>query len=90
METEGENAKKPPFGQIFESYFGLPNHYSNNVVITDSDFILAERICAIAINVDVSFKTALAADFKKQYKNIEFLWKQKPGMGGMITLPPVA
>ena len=39
LETEGENAKKPPFGRIFESYFDLPNHYSNNIVITDSDFI---------------------------------------------------
>ena len=37
LETEGENAKKPPFGRIFESYFDLPNHYSNNIVITDSD-----------------------------------------------------
>ena len=90
LETEGENAKKPPFGRIFESYFDLPNHYSNNIVITDSDFILPERTCAIAITADVSFKTALAADFKREYKNIEFLWKQRPGVGGMIALPPVA
>ena len=48
FETEGENAKKPPFGRIFESYFDLPNHYSNNIVITDSNFILTERTCAIA------------------------------------------
>ena len=68
LETEGENAKKPPFGRIFESYFDLPNHYSNNIVITDSDFILTERTCAIAITADVSFKTALAADFKREYK----------------------
>ena len=49
-----------------------------------------ERTCAIAITADVSFKTALAADFKREYKNIEFLWKQRPGVGGMIALPPVA
>ena len=55
-------------------------------MITDIDFILTERTCAIAITADVSFKTALAAD----YKNIEFLWKQKHGLGGMIALPPVA
>ena len=59
LETEGENAKKPPFGRIFESYFDLLNHYSNNIVITDSDFILTKRTCAIAITADVSFKTAL-------------------------------
>ena len=76
LETEGENAKKTPFGRVFESYFDLPNHYSNIIVITDSDFILTERTCAIAITADVSFKTALAADFKREYKNIEFLWKQ--------------
>ena len=86
LETEGENAKKPPFGRIFESYFDLPNHYSSNIVITDSDFILTERTCAIAITADVIFKTALAADFKREYKNIEFLWKQRPGVGGMIAL----
>ena len=90
LETEGENPKKPPFGQIFESYFDLPNHYSNNIVITDSDSILTERTCAIAITADVSFKTALAADFEREYKNIEFLWKQRPGVGGRIALPRVA
>ena len=89
LETEGENAKKLPFGRIFESYFDLPNHYSNNIVIKDSDFILTERTCAIAITADVSFKTALAADFKIEYKNIDFLWKQMPGVGGMRALPPV-
>ena len=82
LETEGENAKKPPFE--------LPNHYSIKIIITDSDFILTERPCAIAITADVSFKTALAADFEREYQNIEFVWKQRPGVGGMIALPPVA
>ena len=68
----------------------LKTHYSNNVVVTDSDFILTERTCAIAITAYVSFKTALTADFERAYKNIEFLWKQRPGEGGMIALPPVA
>ena len=90
LETEGKNAKKPPFGRIFESYFDLPSHFSNNIVITDSDFILTERTCAIAITADISFKTALAAEFKREYRNIEFLWKQRPGVGGIIALPPVA
>ena len=90
LETEGENGKKPLFGQIFESYFDLPNHYSNNIVVTDSDFMLTERTCAIAITADVSFKTALAADFKREDKNIEFLWKQRHGVKRMIALPPVA
>ena len=59
--------KKPRFGRIFETYFDLPNHYSNNIIVTDSDSILRERTCAIAITADVSFKTAPAADFKREY-----------------------
>ena len=55
LETEGENAKIHVLGQIFESYFDQPNHYSNNVVITDSDFILTKHACAIAITAYVSF-----------------------------------
>ena len=38
----------------------------------------------------MSFKTALAADFKREYKNIEFLWKQRSGIGGVAALPPAA
>ena len=72
-ETEGKNAKKLPFGQVFESYFDLTNHYSNNIVVTDIDFILTEHTGAKAIIADVSFKTALAAGFKREYKNNEFL-----------------
>ena len=90
LETEVENAKKPGFGRVFESHFDLPNDYSSKIIVTDSNFILKERTCARAITADVSFKTALAADFKRDYKNIEFLWKQRPGVVGMIALPPVA
>ena len=72
LETEGENVKKPPFGRIFQSYFDLPNHYLNNIIITDSDFILTERTCARAITAAVSFKTALAADFKREFLKSSF------------------
>ena len=61
-----------------------------SIILTDSDFILTDRTCAIAITADMSFKTALAADFKREYKNIEFLWKQRPGKGGVEALPPAA
>ena len=36
----------------------------------------------------MSFKTALATDFKRVYKNTEFLGKQRPGVEEMIPLPP--
>ena len=91
LEAEtGEEPKKPDIGRVVESYFNLPNEYSSNIILTDSDFILTNRTCAIAITADMSFRTALAADFKREYKNVEFLWKQRPGVGGVAALPPAA
>ena len=54
-----------------ESYFNLPNEYSTSKILTDTDFILTNRTCAIT--ADMSLRTASAADFKREYKNIEFL-----------------
>ena len=82
LEAEsGEEPKKPDIGRVVESYFNLPNEYSSSIILTDSDLILTNRTCAIAITADMSFRTALVADFKRKYKNIEFLWKQRPGVG---------
>ena len=36
----------------------------------------------------MSFKSRLEADFKKEYQNVEFLFRQRPGLGGMAALPP--
>ena len=67
LEAEtGEEPKKPDIGRVVESYFNLPNEYSSNIILTDSDFILTNRTCAIAITTDMSFRTALAADFKRE------------------------
>ena len=66
----GEKPKKPDIGRVVESYFNLPNDYSNSIKLTDSDFLLKNRTCAIAITADMSFKTALATDFKREYKNM--------------------
>ena len=91
LEAEiGEEPKKPDIGRVVESYFNLPNEYSSNIILTDSDFILTNRTCAIGITADMSFRTALEADFKREYKNIEFLWKQRPGVRGVAALPPAA
>ena len=68
LEAEtGEEPKRPDIGRVVESYFNLPNEYSSNIIPTDSDFILTNRTCAIAITADNSFRTALAADFKREY-----------------------
>ena len=91
LEAEtGEEPKKSDIGRVVESYFNLPNEYSSNIILTDSNFILRNRTCAIAITADMSCRTALAADFKREYKNVEFLWKQRPGIGGVAALPPAA
>ena len=91
LEAEiSEDFKKPDIGRKVEPYFNLPNQYSSSIILTDSDFILTNRTCAIAITADMSFRTALAADFKREYGNIEFLWKQRLGIGGVAALPPVA
>ena len=88
LEAEtGESPKKLDIGRVVESYFSLPNENSSSIILTDSDFILTNRLCAIAITVDMNFKTALVADFKR---NIEFLSKQRPGIGGVSALPPAA
>ena len=46
----------------------LPNEYSSNIILTDSDFILTNRTCAIAITADMSFRAALAADLRENTK----------------------
>ena len=76
--VRGEDPKKLDIGRVVESYFNLLNKYSSSIILTESNFILTNRTCAIAISADMSFRTALAADFKREYKNIEFLWKQRP------------
>ena len=82
LEAEtGEEPKKPDIGRVVESHFNLPTECSSSIILTDSEFILTKRTFAIAITADMSFKTALAADFKREYKNIEFLWKHRRGIG---------
>ena len=62
--------------------------YFKNILITNSDFILSDRTIAICIMADMSFNTRLEVDFKREYQNVEFLYRQIPGWGGMAVLPP--
>ena len=57
-------------------------------MMTNSDFILSDRTSAICITADMSFKSRLEADFKREYQNREFLFTQRPGLEGMAALPP--
>ena len=57
--------------------------------MTDSVFKFIERTSAIMITAYVSFKTTIAADIRRKYKNAAFFRKKKPGVAGMIALPPI-
>ena len=87
LELDGEEAE-PTIGRNFKTKFEIPNEYSENILITDSDFILSDRTSAICITADMSFKSRLEADFKREYQNVEFLFRQRSGLGGMAALPP--
>ena len=84
----GEEEAEPTIGRSFQTKFEIPNEYSENIMITDSDFILSERTSATCITADMSFKSRLEAHFKREYQNVEFLFRQRPGLGGMAALPP--
>ena len=87
LELDQEKAE-PNIGRIFKAKFEIPNEYSENILITDIDFILLGRTSAICITADMSFKSRLEADFKREYQNVEFQFKQIPGLAGMAALPP--
>ena len=87
LELDQEEAE-PTIGRSFKTKFEIPNEYSENILITDSDFILSDRTSAICITADMSFNTRLEADFKRDYQNVEFLFEQRLGLGGMAALPP--
>ena len=91
-ETKGlewnQEEAEPTIGRNFKTKFELPNEYSENILIVDSDFILSNRSSAICITADMSFKSRLEAAFKRNYQNVESLFRQRPGQGGMAALPP--
>ena len=84
----GEEEAEPIIGRNFKTKFEIPNEYSEIIMVTDSDFILSDRTSAICITADMSFRSRLEADFKREYQNVEFLFRQRPGLGGMAALPP--
>ena len=82
-----EGPRKSDIARVVESYFNLPNEYSSRIILTDSNFLFTNKTYAIATIADMSFRTVLAADFKRQNKNIEKLLNQRPGIGGVAALP---
>ena len=41
----------------------------------------SDKTIAIRITADMSLNTRLEADFKREYQNMEFLFRQRPGLG---------
>ena len=77
----------PTIGKKFKTKFEIPNEYTENILITDSDFILSDRTSAICITADMSFNTRLETEFKREYQNVEFQFRQRPGLVGLPSLP---
>ena len=46
----GEEEAEPTIGRIFKTKFEIPNENSENILITDSDFILSDRTSAIDLH----------------------------------------
>ena len=55
----GEEEAEPTIGRNFKTKFEIPNEYSENILITDIDFILSDRTSAICIKADMRFKSRL-------------------------------
>ena len=49
---------------------------------------MSDNTSAICITADMSFKSRQEADFKRDYQNVEFLFRQRQGLGGMAALLP--
>ena len=75
----------PTIGRNFKTKFDIPNEYLENILITD---ILPDRTSAICITADMSSNANLEADFKREYQNVEFQFRQRPGLGALAALPP--
>ena len=87
LELDQEEAE-PATGRNFKTKFEISNENSENILITDNDFMLSDRTSAICKTADMSFNTRLEADFKREYQDVEILFRQRPGLEGMAALPP--
>ena len=69
LKLDQEEAE-PTIGRKFKTKFEIPYGYSKNILITDSDIILSDRTSAICITADMSFKSRLETDIKREYQNV--------------------
>ena len=84
LELDQEETE-PTIGRNFKTKFEVPNEYSEYILITDSDFILSDRMSAICITADMSFNTRLEADFKREYQNVSIQAEARVGRNGCAS-----
>ena len=85
----GEEEAEPTIGRIFKTKLEIPNEYSENILITDSDFILSDRTSAICITAEMGFKSRLETDFKREYQNVETV-QTETGAGRNVCTSPIS
>ena len=83
----GEEEAESTVGRNFKTKFEIPNEYSENILITDSDFILSDRTSAICVTADMSFKSRLESDFKREYQNVDFYSDRDRGWEEWLRFP---
>ena len=83
----GEEEAEPTIGRNFKTKYEIPYEYSENILITDSDFILSDRTSAICITADMSFKSRLEVDFKREYQTWSFYSDRDRGWEEWLRFP---
>ena len=54
---------------------------------TYCNFIVSDRTSAICATAYMSYEAMLKADFRGENQNVESLFRQKPGLGGIAAYP---
>jgi hypothetical protein len=62
--------------------------WTPNVRIVGTDFLSSDASLVLAMPADLSVWRGLAAEMMKEYGRKEFLFKQQPKEGSIVSLPP--
>ena len=76
----------PLLEKKFQIKLEIPNKYSKNILIRDSNFIFSDRTSTICIAAKLQDR--LEADFKREHQNVEIMFRHRPVLGDLAALPP--
>ena len=71
LELDQDEAE-PAIERNFMTKNDIPNGYSENITVTDSDFILSDRTSAICISANMSFNTRLELILRENARTWSF------------------